>query len=53
MDVKLNIIRVQHYAKYFTWCHLLFAIMQCYNYSLYISYFANNDQIGGLNIIGH
>ena len=40
------------YTKYHILCHLLFQMMQCYNYLLYISFIINKGKkIGGLHII--
>ena len=45
--------RSDRYTKYCMQCHLLFGIMQWYNYLLYISFIANKGWSGCLNLTEH
>ena len=44
---------ITNYTKNCIQCHTLTEIMQWYNYSLYTLWFANEGQIGFLDIIEH
>jgi hypothetical protein len=54
MIAKLKCSSRDNYTKNCIKRYLLYGIMQCYNYLLYIShFFANKSQIGYLTIIEH